>query len=216
MLNKQMNLNTKTNSIKKILMSSILIVTIAFTGIGLGNNAHAATVDCNLPASLNAEGICVGTAQADTITGTTNDDEIAGGPGVDTINARNGDDIVSGNAGNDNLDGQQGDDVVIGGAGSDAVRGGQGDDETAGGAGNDNMRGGQGSDAVFGGAGDDTLDGNQNADGINCGTGQNDNVIGFSLTEDVFIDANGNPITTGTPVAQATAAGCEHVPPFKP
>lgn len=197
-------------------MSSILIVTIVFTTLGFSNNVFAANVDCTLPASLNAEGICVGTAQADTIQGTNNDDEIAGGPGADTVNARNGDDIVSGNAGTDTLDGQQGDDIVTGGAGNDVVLGGQGDDETAGGAGNDNMRGGQGSDALFGGAGDDTLDGNQNADGINCGIGTNDNVIAFSLTEDVFIDANGNPITTGTPVAQATAAGCEHVPPFKP
>jgi Ca2+-binding RTX toxin-like protein len=211
-----MNLDTRSNSIKKFLMSSVLVVTIVLTTIGYSNNVFAATVNCALPASLNAEGVCVGTAQADTISGTTNDDEIAGGPGNDGINAANGDDIVSGNAGSDTLDGQQGDDIVIGGAGADQVRGGQGDDETAGGAGNDNIRGGQGSDAVFGGAGDDTLNGNQNADGINCGTGQNDIVDAFSLTEDVFIDASGNPITVGTPVAQATAAGCEHVPPFKP
>jgi hypothetical protein len=59
----------------------------------------------------------------DTMWGSGNGDEIAGGPGDDVINARDGNDTIDGGEGRDRLSGAAGDDVVIGGPGVDSLFG---------------------------------------------------------------------------------------------
>ena len=88
-----------------------------------------------------------------TITGTADDDRIAGTPRADVICA---------GAGRDRIDGRGGDDAVFGDAGDDRVEGG---------AGNDTLYGGEGADRLSGGHGDDVLSGGPGADRLEGGPG---------------------------------------------
>jgi Ca2+-binding RTX toxin-like protein len=67
-------------------------------------------------AGLNLTDIISGSG---TITGTSGNDLILGGPGNDTINGMGGDDCILGGGGNDTIDGGDGTDVCIGGPGTD-------------------------------------------------------------------------------------------------
>uniref|UniRef100_UPI0006534626 Calx-beta domain-containing protein n=1 Tax=Caenimonas sp. SL110 TaxID=1450524 RepID=UPI0006534626 len=118
-----------------------------------------------------------GTAAAETITGTTNNDRLVGGAGADTLNGGVGYDILDGGTGADSLSGgtnhdtlaggdgadylagDNGDDLLRGDAGADTLDGGDGNDSLVGGAGNDSLIGGLGSDTLVGGAGNDTMTG---------------------------------------------------------
>ena len=88
----------------------------------------------------------LGTDLADSLTGTSGNDQINGG---------GGDDIVGGLAGNDTL---------YGGAGHDSLNGGAGNDLLFGNEGNDSISGGAGFDSLYGGGGNDTLDGGLDTD----------------------------------------------------
>jgi Ca2+-binding RTX toxin-like protein len=114
--------------------------------------------------------VIIGTANNDTLNGTSGVDMIFGLNGIDTINANAGNDLVcggngngtiTGGDGNDILDGQNGNDVLNGGNGNDILRGNLGNDTLTGGAGADSFSGGPGTDTVtdFNAAQGDTKDG---------------------------------------------------------
>ena len=111
-----------------------------------------------------------GDESAQTITGTTNDDQLFGQGGADSL---------GGAAGNDVLFGGEGNDSFAGGAGDDFIQGNRGDDNIVGAAsnGNDTVRGGQDYDTInysaatvsnqlWGDRGADTIDGGTAADTI--------------------------------------------------
>jgi choice-of-anchor C domain-containing protein len=123
-----------------------------------------------------------GSAYADTLTGTDNDNVIRGGGGADTIAGGAGFDTASystsasavtvnlltnvntgGDAQGDslsameNLTGSDYNDTLTGNTGINVLSGGAGDDTLAGGDGNDTLIGGSGSDTLTGGNGDDVL-----------------------------------------------------------
>ena len=64
----------------------------------------------------------------DILNGTADNDTLPGTTGADTINGRDGNDILRGLGGNDTLNGNDGDDKLYGGAGADTLNGGPGDD----------------------------------------------------------------------------------------
>lgn len=78
--------------------------------------------------------LVLGTAVADTITGSTKGDCIVGGGGADTIAGGDGYDVIVGGAGADDLNGEAGDDRLLGDAGLDNLRGSTGRDLLDGGA----------------------------------------------------------------------------------
>src|SRR5438093_3123 len=61
-----------------------------------------------------------------TVTGTANDDFVAGSYGLDSLSGLQGNDFLDGQDGDDSLDGGDGDDTLIGGGGDDRIDGGAG------------------------------------------------------------------------------------------
>jgi Putative glucoamylase/Protein of unknown function (DUF3131)/RTX calcium-binding nonapeptide repeat (4 copies) len=104
-----------------------------------------------------------------TVTGTSHDDRLRGGPGADVICGLGGDDSIDGGGGDDVIYGDGGDDRLTGAAGADAVYGDEGDDV---------LGGGDGEDVLAGGPGDDRLDGGAGADHSEGGGGGGDTCLG--------------------------------------
>jgi Ca2+-binding RTX toxin-like protein len=77
------------------------------------------------------------------LTGTSGDDQLAGGDSNDLMNGFAGDDLIQGRNGNDTL---------IGGDGNDTLQGDGGNDSLSGGNGDDRLYGGKGADTLYGGA----------------------------------------------------------------
>jgi Ca2+-binding RTX toxin-like protein len=142
-----------------------------------------------------------GTANDDSIQGTSERDFLFGSAGNDSIIGLEGDDYLDGGADNDSLLGGEGDDVLIGAGGNDTLLGGSGNDNIMAGAGNAILDGGAGSDSLggwfgnynmFGGAGNDLMTGSSGQDTFRGGSGADN----FYLTGyDVF-----NPVGFGSPV----------------
>jgi hypothetical protein len=80
------------------------------------------------------------------LSGTEEDDNLAGEDGEDEAYALGGDDDVEGGACDDKVYGEPGDDAILGGTGSDVIYGGPG---------RDHVRGEEGDDVIYGGPGDD-------------------------------------------------------------
>lgn len=109
----------------------------------------------------------VGTAGADTLTGTKGPDVIVALAGNDTVNGGGGDDVICAGAGNDRVNGGNGNDQVFGGPGGDTLRGGPGDDALYGNAGRDRLEGQAGTgDACDGGPGTDATPGAHGCEAI--------------------------------------------------
>ncbi len=128
----------------------------------------------------------IGTDGAETLSGTTSDDEIAAGGGSDLAFGGEGDDGIFGQAGNDSLYGGLDSDTLLGGAGSDLLGGGAGNDFVSGGAdadsifgssGDDTLLGDGGADLIGGFTGDDSIDGGAGADAL-WGSFGNDTILG--------------------------------------
>ena len=105
--------------------------------------------------------LVTGTAQAETIRGFEDtDDLIQGFAGNDTLWGLGGTDTLEGGDGADILYGGEGNDILRGGAGNDSLSADGGEDVLDGGAGNDWMRGYAGNDAYLFGVGDaaDTIE----------------------------------------------------------
>jgi len=116
----------------------------------------------------------VGTAESDTITGSSFGDIIASLEGADTVQGGEGDDKISAGDGDDTVLGGPGDDLVYGGDGNDIVSGGSGNDVIFGGNGNDRLFGEAGDDTLYGEAGDDRLEGGAGNDKLHGGPGNDD------------------------------------------
>ncbi|WP_293934135.1 calcium-binding protein [Iodobacter sp.] len=80
-----------------------------------------------------------------------------GGGNANTLNGTSGNDNLSGTAQADLINGVAGNDSLFGLAGNDTLRGDEGDDYLDGGLGNDQLEGGVGKDQLIGGEGDDRL-----------------------------------------------------------
>ena len=106
----------------------------------------------------------IGTAQADTIIGGSDSEDLRGKGGADIIIGRDGDDTMRGAGGDDTLNGGSGDDKLFGGRGDDNLNGGAGDDRFSGLGGADSMTGGPGEDLFEGHGGKDLLAGGADAD----------------------------------------------------
>ncbi|GIU31938.1 hypothetical protein TUM4644_31800 [Shewanella colwelliana] len=139
--------------------------------------------------SFAASLIKYGSEDADTLTGSDENDTFYGLGGNDTINSGRGDDVIDGGAGNDTINSGYGNHVIDGGTGNDVINSQAGGNKTlTGGAGDDtlalvsdywdmNKRSyvSKNTKTVFnGGAGNDTLTGLRGADTylFNVGDGQ--------------------------------------------
>jgi hypothetical protein len=105
------------------------------------------------------------------IEGTTNNDQLKGGPGDDKINGEDGNDTISGKEGNDKINGGNDDDLINGKLGNDTLKGGNGNDKLSGEVGDDLLEGGKGDDTLLGGEGDEGILGNEGNDVLNGGEG---------------------------------------------
>ncbi|MEX0308979.1 MAG: calcium-binding protein, partial [Tateyamaria sp.] len=114
----------------------------------------------------------------DLITGSHENDTLAGGDGDDALFGKNGADFLIGGEGFDTLLGESGDDYLVGGAGNDLLEGDGGDDDLLGGEGADRLIGGHGDDYLVGGSGADHLLGGAGDDVLISGEG-NDLVIDY-------------------------------------
>jgi glucose/arabinose dehydrogenase len=139
-----------------------------------------------------------GTTQEDNLQGTPTDDNIIGHGGDDVLDGYNGNDVVSGDEGDDELLGSEGNDSLTGGVGNDNLLGGEGNDKIEGGEGDDQLSGFEEHDNLLGGPGDDTLRGENGNDVLSAGQG-NDTLVG----------GPGNNTLTGGPGADNFDCGLE-------
>jgi Ca2+-binding RTX toxin-like protein len=114
------------------------------------------------------DGRTLGTALADTLNGTSGNDEFHGAAGRDQLNGNDGNDALYGEADNDTLNGGNGNDTLYGGSGGDTLNGDAGDDIIVGGTGTDDLYGGAGSDVYYwnSGDGDDVINDDYGSTGL--------------------------------------------------
>ncbi|AFZ06172.1 Hemolysin-type calcium-binding region [Oscillatoria nigro-viridis PCC 7112] len=103
-----------------------------------------------------------GTAQANLLAGTPEDDLIFGLMGTDTIAGNSGNDSIYGGKQSDLIDGNSGQDSLFGDLDNDTINGGEG---------NDFLVGGKGSDSISGNSGNDVLSGDRDTDVLIGGDG---------------------------------------------
>ena len=133
--------------------------------------------------------ILAGDIRANILRGGEGNDTLYGGPGGDDTNddemyGDDGDDSLFGGRGNDDLYGGNDDDTLRGGAHNDTLDGGDGDDMLYGGDGNDELIGGDGNDELYGEAGNDELQGGEGRDTLDGGVG-NDDLFGGEGNDDL-------------------------------
>jgi Ca2+-binding RTX toxin-like protein len=104
---------------------AILLLTVVVTALVVASGVALAQV-VNCPTGAN--GLCVGTDSADTLNGTSGDDDMRGLKGKDTLNAAAGFDLLSGGRGDDTLNGEGDNDTLNGGPNLDVLNGGAEDD----------------------------------------------------------------------------------------
>jgi VCBS repeat-containing protein len=148
--------------------------------------------------------VLAGTSSTDVLLGGNGDDLLDGGAGDDLLLGGNGDDTLLGGAGNDLLSGGNGEDTLYGGDGNDLLSGGNGSDSLDGGAGNDLLEGGNGDDALDGGAGNDLLEGGNGDDALDGGAGDDlltggngSDVLYGGEGYDLLLGGNGNDFLDG-------------------
>ncbi|MEG4206670.1 DUF4394 domain-containing protein [Microcoleus sp. Pol7_A1] len=103
-----------------------------------------------------------GTAQANVLAGTPEDDLVFGLMGNDTIAGNSGNDSIFGGKQSDLIDGNLGQDSIFGDLENDTINGGEG---------NDFLVGGKGSDSISGNSGNDVLSGDRDTDVLIGGDG---------------------------------------------
>ena len=136
--------------------------------------------------------ILAGDVRANTLRGGDGDDTLFGGPGGNETN----DDRMYGDDGDDKLYGGRGDDRLYGGDDDDLLRGGAHNDTLEGGDGDDDLYGGDGNDVLEGGAGEDTLTGEAGNDGLHGGD-DNDILSGGDGRDDLFGDEGDDRLDGG-------------------
>ena len=161
----------------------LLLVSITLTLVLACGVALAATITC--PGTAN----CFGTDRADTMTGTSTNNNMFGEGGADTVKGGGGADFIRGDEGTDALRGGGAADTLWGGgfdvggnyndASNDYVRGGSGGDSIIGGF----AIGGV--DVIYGGEGNDSVNAAQRTyasvpvvtkEVVDCGPGSSDTV----------------------------------------
>jgi Ca2+-binding RTX toxin-like protein len=147
---------------------ALFVVSVLLVALAAGA-ALAAVVQC-VPGAAT----CVGTDQADQITGTFGDDQMYAQGGNDDVSGGNGEDSLIGDGdlasldGNDDIDGGDDEDVLQGFGGSDYLDGSYDRDTIY--AQEDSTR--KGTDTVKGGSGSDDIYAHDGVvDRIDCGTG---------------------------------------------
>lgn len=144
-----------------------------------------------------------GNFAANTITGNSGDNRLAGEGGRDTLVGGAGDDRLSGGDQNDRLEGGADNDTLRGDRGNDRLLGDGDDDLLSGGQGNDTLNGGDGDDILTGGGGRDRLIGGEGDDVFqflrrshSTNDNSRDEIADFTIGEDA-IDLSGlqQPIT---------------------
>ncbi len=111
-----------TYTLKAADVGKTLTVTASYTD-GLGNNESVSS------AATGVVGITsTGSAQADSLFGTSGDDSLSGAADNDVLVGDAGNDVLTGGSGNDVLVGEAGNDILDGGIGNDTLLGGAGND----------------------------------------------------------------------------------------
>ena len=129
--------------------------------------------------------VIMGLAGNDTISGGANNDIVKGGLGDDNIDGGDSSDALYGEEGNDQISGGGGNDALYGGIGDDLLNGGGGQDFLYGGEGKDTLRGGQGNDFLKGANGDDVIGGGAGNDDLYGGAGH-DKLLGDDGNDELF------------------------------
>ncbi|MYM56418.1 calcium-binding protein [Thalassovita mangrovi] len=130
-----------------------------------------------------------GTDEADSFTGTEDDEFVYAFAGADWLDGGLGNDTLLGGDGADTLIGEGGDDVLSAGDGADILIGGDGNDTFGGGDSEADLH-----DVVYGGGGDDSADGGYGNDLLRGDDG-NDTLNG-SYGADTVIGGSGNDLLT--------------------
>lgn len=115
-------------------------------------------------------------------------DLLLGGDGNETLTGSSEKDNLDGGLGNDELFGLNGDDLLFGSSGNDILRGESGDDYLWGGPGNDRLLGGNEDDYIWGGEGDDLLEGSAGNDILTGNNGIDTFVLNAGKGVDVITD----------------------------
>jgi Ca2+-binding RTX toxin-like protein len=124
-----------------LLLTSIVVMVVVGAGVAL-----AANISC----AGGGKG-CLGTNQADVITGSSDIDIITAAGSADTVNAAGSADEVYGDSGGDTLNGGNGNDYLEGGRGDNVARGQAGDFDVV------NVVDGDGNDFASGGDGENDV-----------------------------------------------------------
>jgi hypothetical protein len=151
-----------------LLVASVALALLLASGVAL-----AANISC----PTGGNGLCMGTPEADTMTGTNAFDRMYGRDGADTMRGGGFEDSIRGEGGNDTIYGQGGrnrlygdsfrhetivgNDYIIGGPAADTIYAGPGSDRVRGNPGGDTIYGEDGNDRVWGGDGGDHFHANQ-------------------------------------------------------
>jgi len=125
-------------------------------GSGGFNTLSYASSSAGVNINLAANTASGGHAQGDTLASGTFKG-IIGSAYADSLTGTSASERFEGGAGNDTLVGGGGSDTLLGGAGNDSIVGGTGNDSIDGGDGNDILISGGGQDTIHGGAGNDTI-----------------------------------------------------------
>jgi Ca2+-binding RTX toxin-like protein len=153
-----------------MLLSTMALAVLMVSGVALA-----------VDKTCQADTDCLGTAQADNLTGSSGNDRILGLGGPDVILGKGGEDDLSGGGGGDEVRGGGGADNIQGGGGVDHLFGGKGNEKAI--DGGPGIIGGPGPDSLNGGGGDDFIlaanDGS--SDNISCGasSGQGGDIVAF-------------------------------------
>ncbi len=158
-------------------MSAMGVTVRLHSGQAMGGDAEGDSWNLSVTETYtdnDEEEVEVTLADIENLTGSPNDDILAGDLRDNTIMGGGGDDKIYGGPNPADVDKETGGgltnvDMLYGDGGDDMIYGGAGGDTLWGGAGNDTLHGGPGADTVYGGAGsdmiyaddDDTIDGGE-------------------------------------------------------
>ncbi len=180
-----------------LLAGLIAVALVVASGV-----AWAASISCP-----NRSGnLCMGTSQADTMTGRDRADEMRGREGGDLMRGAGGADVMVGQEGADTVSGQDGPDTLAGGPGKDTLSGAKGKDRLTGAEGDDALNGGSADDTyafTINDWGDDTITDTTNADndpftGNFAEFGSPDQLLTTRLTINLTSSASEPEVSNGT------------------
>ncbi len=135
------------------------------------------------------------------IRGTIQADSLSGSPEDDIIFGLMGNDIIAGNSGSDSIFGGKDSDSIEGNLGRDSLFGDLGSDTVNGGEDSDFLVGGKGSDVISGNSGNDVLSGDRDADILAGGDGADVFVLTRYAATDSFLTSGGANLANADSIA---------------